>query len=171
MKKLLTILMLCGVCYGYAQKTPPHAASTRTWVIKANGVTQTWSDHIDLPACNKARFEASSTRADCRNNPGYHYLYSWLYVKQNAATLCPSPWRVPTVDDFEIVVANPGNWGAVLGGYVSYNGSRRLVGYLGYYASCSVAAQNKLSSWTLSFPPLDFLQMSSDWGASVRCVK
>jgi hypothetical protein len=100
MKKLLTILMLCGVCYGYAQNTPRYAASTKTW--KFGGLT--WSDAIRIPECNKTSFADSETVPQCRSytdGTNTWYYYNWPYVHTNAATLCPDPWRVPTKDDFE----------------------------------------------------------------------
>jgi uncharacterized protein (TIGR02145 family) len=86
-------------------KTPPHAASTQTWVIKSadGSINQTWSDAIHIPECNKKTFEDSYTTTECRsytsgNNTWYYY--NWSYVNAKAAVLCPSPWRVPTPDDF-----------------------------------------------------------------------
>ncbi|MDR2358676.1 MAG: fibrobacter succinogenes major paralogous domain-containing protein [Prevotellaceae bacterium] len=101
MKTLLTILMLCGVCCGYAQNTPPHAASTETWTVGK----QTWSDAIHMPECNKETFELSLTAPQCRSYTTLldmkYYYYNWPYVKASAAKLCPSPWRVPSYDDFK----------------------------------------------------------------------
>ncbi|MDR0581509.1 MAG: fibrobacter succinogenes major paralogous domain-containing protein [Prevotellaceae bacterium] len=142
MKKFLTIIMLCGVIGGYAQNTPPYAASTNTWVIEGNGISQIWSDHINVPACDKADFNGGTDdapRADCRNNPGYYFLYSWPYVNKNAATLCPVPWRVPTIDDFlalykalggkgdwskdeTLVTKYINSWGGAYGGYCNNEG-------------------------------------------------
>jgi uncharacterized protein (TIGR02145 family) len=98
MKKLLTIIMLCGVVCGYAQNTPRYAASTQTWEID----TQTWSDVIQMPGCNKEDFTNYDDEPDCRSiteDGKTWYYYNWPYVKQNAATLCPSPWRVPSRSD------------------------------------------------------------------------
>jgi hypothetical protein len=63
MKKILIILMLCGVCYSYAQDTPRYAASTKTWVFGY----QIWSDAIQIPSCNKSSFKVSFTEPDCRS--------------------------------------------------------------------------------------------------------
>jgi uncharacterized protein (TIGR02145 family) len=78
---------------------PPHAASTQTWVVG----NQIWSDHINIPACNKEDFGESYTEPFCRSyveDGTAHYYYNWTYVSQNLDALCPSPWRVPTQDDF-----------------------------------------------------------------------
>ncbi len=87
--------------------TPPDFARTpNMWVVEvAGGVKQIWSDDINVPECNKTTFNGGNIMGflpDCRNvnNAEYSYVYSWVYVEQNAATLCPAPWSVPTQDDF-----------------------------------------------------------------------
>jgi uncharacterized protein (TIGR02145 family) len=88
--------------------TPPLAASTKTWTIESpdGKIKQMWSDHINVPACNKSDYNGGTSdeyKADCRsyNYEGTtHYYYSWQYVNENQHTLCPDPWRVPTRDDF-----------------------------------------------------------------------
>jgi hypothetical protein len=115
MKKLLTIFMFCGVCCGYAQNTPPYAASTKTWVIKADSITQIWSDVIQIPACNKANFKVSNVVPQCRSykvNMNTYYYYNWAYVNANASKLCPSPWRVPIGRDNGALLGKyaPADW-------------------------------------------------------------
>ncbi|MDR1405670.1 MAG: fibrobacter succinogenes major paralogous domain-containing protein [Prevotellaceae bacterium] len=86
-----------------AQEAPPHAATARTWEIAGRNYTQTWSDHIDMPACDKTAFDPGTEKrpkADCRHSPGDHFLYTWRYVAGHASELCPSPWRVPAKSDF-----------------------------------------------------------------------
>ncbi|MDR2126212.1 MAG: hypothetical protein LBP63_05225 [Prevotellaceae bacterium] len=111
MKKIFTIIMLCGVYCGYAQSlsrdytqtTPPYAASTKTWTFG----NQKWSDAIQIPACNKDIFEESNTDPQCRSKISLgktYYYYNWAYVKEFAGVMCPSPWRVPTVDDFKLLI-------------------------------------------------------------------
>jgi hypothetical protein len=88
-----------------ADDAPPHAASDKVWVIG----TQEWSDFIQIPACNKDNYDVGSfevPRADCRsvlNDGKTYYHYTWPYVNRNASTLCPSPWRVPTESDFDVL--------------------------------------------------------------------
>jgi uncharacterized protein (TIGR02145 family) len=210
MKRILTVIMICGVINGYTQNTPPHAASTNTWVIEGNGISQTWSDHINVPACDKTDFDGGffndidendyevgysdiqyggNPKADCRNNPGYYYLYSWWYVSKNAATLCPSPWRVPTADDFLALYKALGgtddwskdealiekyinSWGGVYGGIAKdtsliYTGS--IAQYWSSTGGCCLA-------WWMSVNKNNGVICSAAasavfYGYQVRCVK
>jgi uncharacterized protein (TIGR02145 family) len=116
MKKIVTIIMLCGVMSGYAQSTPPYAASTQTW--KFGG--QTWSDAIHIPECNRGAFYSRTTEPECRSyTEGFNtwYYYNWTYVNANKNRMCPSPWRVPTHQDFKTLKKNtnyntiPHAWG------------------------------------------------------------
>ena len=105
--------------------------------------TQIWSDVINDPACNKEDFNGganSDPLADGRNNDQDGYLYSWPYVQQHAAALCPDGWRVPTADDFAaldkalggtgendqkdatLLDAYVNTWAAAYGGYGSNYG-------------------------------------------------
>jgi hypothetical protein len=75
---------------------PPYAASTQTWTFG----TQMWSDVINLPDCNKKSYDKYVP--DCRNQIGTHpdeTFYNWPYMTENANSLCPSPWRVPSKND------------------------------------------------------------------------
>jgi uncharacterized protein (TIGR02145 family) len=79
-------------------------ASSKTWEISGNGITQVWSDAVQAVGCNKTTFVGGSLDnyyADCRSNPDYPGdLFSWCAVTRFASILCPTPWRVPTVNDF-----------------------------------------------------------------------
>jgi hypothetical protein len=106
MKTILTILLLCGVCFGYAQNTPPHAASTKTWKFGS----QTWSDAIEMPGCNKKTIGESATEPRCLNSTegsNTWFYYNWVYVNANAKMMCPAPWRVPTYDDLVRLIDLP----------------------------------------------------------------
>jgi hypothetical protein len=105
MKKILLLsfaaLLIAGGCHAQV-KTPPHAASTRTWTYG----NQVWSDAIRMPECDKSDFILSNTSPDCRKKAlggGTWYYYNWSYVKVKASKLCPSPWRVPSLDDLKIL--------------------------------------------------------------------
>jgi hypothetical protein len=179
MKKLLTLMIVvAAVCSGYAQDTPPHAASTGTWVVG----NQTWSDHINIPACNKTSFDGgddNAPKADCRNNPGYYYLYSWEYVRRNAADLCPAPWRVPSRYDFSVLadlavgtdqVAEI--WGVAYGGYV-LSSSVINTGSEAYYWSSTVDNIG-FATMLCIYHPGGNIKTDGGWmpaGCQVRCVK
>jgi hypothetical protein len=84
---------------------PPLAASTQTWVITGNGITQIWSDRINVPVCDKDSYVNDNSNPQCRShtlNSVKYYYYNWPYVNANQTTMCPpgSNWRVPTKDDF-----------------------------------------------------------------------
>jgi uncharacterized protein (TIGR02145 family) len=78
---------------------PQYAASTKTWTVGS----QIWSDVINAPECDHNAFTNSDTDPYCRSytiNGIKWYYYNWPYVNKNQNTLCPSPWRVPTSEDF-----------------------------------------------------------------------
>jgi hypothetical protein len=83
---------------------PPNAASERTWVYGG----RTWSDYINVAACNKADFTASTGTANCLSHTrgaDTYYYYNGKYVDLNGASLlCPAPWRIPTSADFGALV-------------------------------------------------------------------
>jgi uncharacterized protein (TIGR02145 family) len=175
---------------GVAAATPPHAASTNTWVIGE----QTWSDHINLPACDKTDFNSGSAEtplADCRNNPGYNYLYSWDYVNQNAEALCPAPWRVPTSDDYctlDMALNNYGScennrpgvlgdtynaeWGGIYGGHCTNDGTLGYHGAGAYYWSSSeyglTGGYALVYASSLVYPQIATNRYT---GLNVRCVR
>jgi hypothetical protein len=74
--------------------TPEHAASTNTWEFGNSDLV--WSDRILVPECS----DGCSSNED---NGTMRYYYNWEYVanEDNAAAMCPDPWRVPTKDDFD----------------------------------------------------------------------
>jgi hypothetical protein len=83
--------------------------SDSVWTIGS----QTWSDAVTTTSCReKTTYDGTKTaynhnakynghNADCRSNPEQKGdLFSWCAVIRFATFLCPSPWRVPTADDF-----------------------------------------------------------------------
>jgi hypothetical protein len=140
MKKFLTIIMLCGICYGYAQNTPPYASSTQTW----NFGGLIWSDAIQMPECDKSSFEDSYTKPQCRSytfESNKYYYYNWAYVSKNAWRMCAKPWRVPTEDDLikaskdvdRVTLKNA--WG--LSGYALTSSMNRV----GSYGACGSSTE------------------------------
>jgi uncharacterized protein (TIGR02145 family) len=176
---------------------PFYAASTQTWTIG----NQTWSDFIQIPACDKEDYENNTTEPRCRSytvSQGIHcFYYNWAYVSQQAAMLCPSPWRVPTTHDFvtlDIALEGNGNvrreskewvlakyidtWGGIFGGYASPDG---VYGDLneeyGSGSGCywSATEINEEAAYRMGFGISgNVLPQYDDWkrnGNLLRCVK
>ncbi|MDR1680795.1 MAG: fibrobacter succinogenes major paralogous domain-containing protein [Prevotellaceae bacterium] len=76
--------------------------SSSTYLV--NGVTI--SAAVTVTTCDKTSYSGFADdgrfNADCRNcnSPSDVHLFSWCMVQQYADQLCPSPWRVPTKEDF-----------------------------------------------------------------------
>jgi uncharacterized protein (TIGR02145 family) len=61
---------------------------------------QIWSSPVTVTACAKTSFTGVGN-ADCRHyNTSYGHYFSWCAFIRYAGQLCPSPWRVPTNDDY-----------------------------------------------------------------------
>jgi uncharacterized protein (TIGR02145 family) len=117
-----------------------------------------------------------------------------MYVKNNAGTLCPSPWRVPTAEDFctldktlfgTSTCANRSSatgidtysgslWGGTYGGACNSQGERYGQGTNAYYRSSTDYDSSDAYhlyynvSSNLLFP-LDTNRKA--YGLQVRCVK
>jgi hypothetical protein len=98
--------------------TPPCAASTQTWSIGS----QTWSDRIVCAPSECASTSTFSndyftTVAQYMAHTNGRYYYNWPCAKAASHTLCPEPWRVPLLTDFNTLLANTNseymssNWG------------------------------------------------------------
>jgi hypothetical protein len=175
MKKIVIIIMLCGVYYGYAQNTPPYAASTQTWAFGP----QIWSDAIHMPECNKSikEFKASSTEPQCccdtNENGKIFYYYNWIYVKKNMDKMCPAPWTLPT-------------WNVVVNGLIKFVDRPSLIGAWGYGGYVTGSPRNQFyNPWearywlnetqALYYNTKTYGQPNNLWtvshGYQVRCVK
>jgi hypothetical protein len=76
---------------------PPYAASASTWAFGS----QIWSDRINATQINcqlVTKTSSSGTTTEYLIFSGKYY-YNWHCVVNNQTTLCPSPWRVPDLDD------------------------------------------------------------------------
>jgi uncharacterized protein (TIGR02145 family) len=171
--------------------TPPYAASTKTWIVG----NQVWSDHLNDPACDKTSYdggvEGGELKADCRNNPGLFYLYSWRYGSDNEETLCPSPWRLPTPDDYVELYETFGGtedgsnsaewleenymvaWGGAYGGF-AHQSMVYIPGQVGYYWSSSMA-DDGVKGMGLGYMPNGLVDtrmpISPAFGFLLRCVR
>ncbi|MDR3184933.1 MAG: hypothetical protein LBT49_05955 [Prevotellaceae bacterium] len=80
---------------------PPHAASTLTWIFGSDA--RIWSDVIHILACDKEDFDVNATTTpSCRSyseNGRKYFYYNFTYVDGNKDNMCPSPWRVPDLND------------------------------------------------------------------------
>jgi uncharacterized protein (TIGR02145 family) len=91
--------------------TPPlYAESAKTWTVG----NQMWSDVINIPECDYDAYTNSGTVPYCRSytvNGRKWYYYNWPYAIANKDTLCPSPWRLPTREDWialDLLLGGPG---------------------------------------------------------------
>jgi hypothetical protein len=157
--------------------TPTYAASTHAWTFG----DQTWSDAIHIPACNIATFARSTTTPYCRSyteNGNTWYYYNWAYVNTNAATLCESPWRVPSQSDFNTLVSNTDyttlvdEWGY---GGLAQNNTISTPNMYAYYWSSTVHSSPASTAYYLYyysyFGSLTVLADAMFLGYQVRCVK
>jgi hypothetical protein len=173
-----------------AAGTPPHAASTQTWTFGS----QTWSDAIQILACDNNTFLFSNTEPHCRSytlGQDTWYYYNWPYAMANAQELCPSPWRLPTFDevsdlgmytDYEELIAE---WG--LGGAAQYADVSYPANEAAYWTSTPYydeeTGESDSQSWhlyytngvrmgTINLPPAMALTVAgNNIGMQVRCVK
>jgi hypothetical protein len=184
MKKSLFLMMIAVAAIAFAGcgedestnddvVTPPYAASTMTWVFGS----QTWSDAIHIPECGSPSFESSSTVPQCRSytsGTNTRYYYNWAYVNTYVSKLCPSPWRVPTYEDFEMLVNNidystlVASWGY---GGVAYSSIMDYVSLYAYYWSSSQLDTDSAYRLDYTDHSLGVDNASKRCGFQVRCVK
>jgi uncharacterized protein (TIGR02145 family) len=117
------------------------------------------------------------------------YLYSWVYVTNNASILCPDPWRVPSSNDFctldkslfgRSTCTNRATyefspyhtqWGGSNGGFASANGVVSAYDYVYYWSSSSYNGQY---AYFLDYHGEHVYPQRYDskaFGFRVRCVK
>jgi hypothetical protein len=164
-----------------ARSTPP-SAGTNTYTCG----TQTWSEPIKIAACDKPSFTNSVGVPECRSytwNGIKYFYYNWSYMNTNQSTMCPTPWRVPTMDDVNyllschgatnqsgIYVPENSAWGGAMAGVA--NGS---------IIECAGACANYWSATiqTSEYGYVLYISTGAVWlsestfryaGAQVRCV-
>ena len=168
-------------------------ATTKTWKVSGNGISQTWSDALVAP--DKTTFNSGAHGGpyivDWRSVSGYKGSYfSWEAVSQHKDHLCPAPWRVPTHQDFidlDKALGGDGGfrtnatirnryvttWGGVYGGVCYTGGSIDLQGVTGFY--WSQTARDADSAHNLHFDtPANNCGLSyniKNRGFMLRCVR
>jgi uncharacterized protein (TIGR02145 family) len=188
---VLTVTMNC---------TPPGAASTQTWTAG----TQIWSDALqkaqtgcievthmgpnDAPEPPGPYYRASDLYS------GSGYLYNWRCVNEYGAQLCPSPWRVPSRNDFQTldgILGGNGSthtetpewvtdnyvtrWGGVYGGSSFLNSIDKPGTTAWYWSSSLTSSGGTLIAHILFFDSTGRVYSDSYgnqiYGNQVRCVK
>jgi hypothetical protein len=161
-----------AVSFFYVENAPTYAASNRVWEIG----NQRWSDAIRIPACNGSSFANSDTDPHCRSytsGTNTWYYYNWRYVDANAKQLCPSPWHLPSPEDFNTLVSNItftsliNRWG--YGGFAS-GSSVWNVNTVASYWSHAYYSNTNAYSLNYSSSGLSASNSTMSAGFQVRCV-
>jgi hypothetical protein len=160
-----------------------HIATTQTWTLG----NQTWSDRILCPECNKETFEDSYTDPQCHSyteSGKTFYYYNWSFVNTDQAAMCPAPWRVPTLQDFDALVGITdvatliSDWN--YGGHASGGGVDAMGA--SYWSLSESNANDKNAHSLFFFSDMPFVDggmpfmeniflFSKNYGMQVRCVK
>ena len=105
----------------------------------------------------------------------YGYLYDW----KTACEVCPAGWRLPTEDDWKLLLINlkkdhiKSDFSALPGGYYGLSGQFLLIGDTGAWWSSSQPYSKRGTAFLLNYK-------SNEWGLgtypisngfSVRCIK
>jgi hypothetical protein len=102
-----TVMRILDLTAYEPHPSPGVAASEQTWTFGNSPLI--WTDVIQVPECDKTSFTGSDTDPHCRSytlGQKKWYYYNWAYVNTYAATLCPTPWRVPTLADLQELLDN-----------------------------------------------------------------
>ena len=165
-------------------------ATNQEWTVG----NQIWSDAVQTSVCSgrsPSTFEMgnpTNSLANCRSNPGQKGdFFSWCAVQRFADVLCPSPWRVPTKDDFlELILALDGEEAERFQNTTVRN--RLLNDWGGTYASyiynpIGMLRQTNAAYWSQSETNHSLFYCSGGWidrqsyevpyniGAALRCVR
>jgi hypothetical protein len=157
---------------------PPHAASASTWAFGTVAQPLVWSDVIRISDCNKTAFTNSTTVPQCRSYTSggkTYYYYNWAYVNANKATMCPDPWRVPEVWDFnDVVLVITTNTLSSAWGYGGRANGTNIdnVDSKAWLWSSSPATDHPGEGWYLTYAQYSYSSEynSQEYGFQVRCV-
>ena len=104
-----TLIVTLSASFSTGTGGPNTAYSTKTWLIGSGSSAQTWSDHIVKAVCtNSSTLTTSSPPAAQYKIVNGLYYYNWACVSNNATTLCPTGWRVPSAADYATLIATLG---------------------------------------------------------------
>jgi uncharacterized protein (TIGR02145 family) len=149
----------------------PRMYSTNTWVYGS----QTWSDRIvGAPSgCTQSNNLGNSTNATLYKVYDGRYYYTWACVN-NQSTLCPSPWRVPSLSDFNTLVNNTNSWTLAsawgYGGYAYFDIMGIVNSAATYWSSSEYdSSYAYYLNYDNSVLGVDYASKPS--GFQVRCVK
>jgi hypothetical protein len=156
--------------------TPPLAASTQTWSFGTS--TLTWSDRIIVPDCDRPVFKTDGSSEYCCSYQFSgellkRYYYNGPYAVKYASIMCPEPWRVPTLGDFNHLIAMspqpdlPNLWGKY--GWIKDEAPPIITG-VGLILSTNINVGYIYLIW--STDGVDWGNSAfSNFGLQVRCVK
>jgi hypothetical protein len=144
--------------------------------------TLTWSGALRKPVIGCTSMSALSDdnpltaqyKAD--GAATYGYYYNWACVENHAGELCPSPWRVPTKEDFDILTETDYSILSSAWGFPGYAMvSNATVTDEGSYATFwSATPRDASTAYTLdystTFSTIDVAYLGRSTGAPVRCV-
>jgi uncharacterized protein (TIGR02145 family) len=122
---------------------------------------------------------------------GYVTKYGYLYNRETAKNVCPAGWHLPSKDEFETLINNPGDYfeaayrylipggssgfSAPLGGSLNCDGSFVSVGESANFWSSSPEYNDDDFAWSLyiaSYRSRAYVGISiRSCGFSVRCLK
>jgi hypothetical protein len=154
-----------------------------------NGITL--SAPVTVTYCSSATYGDGSTTppypAKCQSNSSYTAdWFSWCMVTEYGSKLCPSPWRVPSYDDFckyggqsadcnvNVTDRYAGVDGWELTGYCQMRWGPYNVGSIGmYWTKDELSDQPQIGKSVQVYSDyIDFTTASGKYhGLSLRCVK
>ncbi|MDR3133097.1 MAG: fibrobacter succinogenes major paralogous domain-containing protein [Prevotellaceae bacterium] len=153
---------------------PPYSGDGAQSFTCSSG--QTWSGVLRNPVAGCASVTALTTTnpPPAEYKPSDRYYYNWTCVNTAAAALCPSPWRVPTQDDFNALVSCT-NYSAIISkwGYGGLVNGSTISGESNYgYLWSSDSASTDSAYFLLYYSGAMIIPSDAKtYGFQVRCVR